>query len=126
MGTYLGVTDLQCPRVQLFDPGVVRGHQHAVFPPQDGGGGVSRHGAAEDHRAVHSHRLIDRALTDDRWRAVRHDCREGGGGGKRGSVVMLTKASRGILELLCVATRARETIEIQLEEFLIIEQQELN
>lgn len=72
--TYLGVAYLQSTCVQLFDPGVVRGHQDTVLPPQDGGGGVSCHRAVEDHRAVHSHRLIDRALADNGRRAVRHDC----------------------------------------------------
>lgn len=66
----LCVAYLQRARVQLFDPGVVRGHQDAVLPPQDGGGGVSRCHAVEDHCAVHGHRLIGRALSDNGRRAV--------------------------------------------------------
>lgn len=115
-GAYLSVADLQRARVQLFDPGVVRGHQHAVLPPQDGGGGVPRHRAAEDHRPVHGHRLVDRALPDDGRRAVRHDCE----GRKARISATVTGASQRLPERAHVATRARETNEIQLEQFLII------
>lgn len=72
--SYLCIAYLQCAGVQLFDPGIMSGHQYAVLPPEDGRGGVTRGHAVEDHCTVHSHRLIGRALSDNRWRAVGHDC----------------------------------------------------
>ena len=72
--SHLCVADLQSACVQLFDPGVVSGHQDSILPPEDGGSGVTRCHTVEDHRAVHGYRLIGRALSDNRRRAVRHDC----------------------------------------------------
>ena len=72
--SHLCIAYLQCTRVQLFHPGVMCGHQDTVLPPQDGGAGVPRRHAVEGHRAVHSHRLIGRALSDNWWRAIRNDC----------------------------------------------------
>lgn len=41
LDAYLCIAYLQRSGVQLFDPGVVRGHQDTVLPPQNGGGRVS-------------------------------------------------------------------------------------
>ena len=73
---YLGIADLQCPSVQLFDSGVMGGDQHAVLPPQDGGGGASRGHTAQHHRTVNRHRLIGWTLADHRRWAVRHNCED--------------------------------------------------
>lgn len=97
---HLCIAYLQCTRVQLFHPGVVRGHQDTVLPPQDGGAGVPWRHTVEGHRAVHSHRLIGRALSDNWWRAIRNDCgRESGeraimGRGKCEGVHVLLQAQK--------------------------------
>ncbi len=72
--SYLCIAYLQCACVQLFDPGVMCGHQHTILPPQDGGGGVSWCHTVEDHCAVHSYSLIGGALSDNWWRPVWHNC----------------------------------------------------
>ncbi len=76
--SYLCIAYLQCACVQLFDPGVMCGHQDTILPPQDGGGGVSWCHTVEDHRAVHSYCLIGWALSDNWWGAIWHNC-----GGRR-------------------------------------------
>lgn len=76
---YLSVTDLEGSGVQLFESGVVGGHQDPVLSPQDGGSRGTCGLASEDHRPVHGHRLVGGTLADDGWRSVRDHWRRDNG-----------------------------------------------
>lgn len=67
---YLGVLDLKAAVLQQGEAGVLPGQADSVFPPGDGGLGLSGRLAPQQRHASQHLRLVGRALTDDGWWAI--------------------------------------------------------
>lgn len=67
---YLAVLDLKAAVLQQGEAGVLPGQADPIFPPGDGGLGLSGRLTPQQRHASQHLRLVGGALADDGWRAI--------------------------------------------------------